>query len=55
MQSDTELKYDYNALNDLILNCPELERLESLLGGFNVFQVLGATQYEIRHSNMLGW
>lgn len=55
MPHTAELQADYEALNHLILNCPELTELESMLGGFNVFQVLGATNQEIRHSNVLGW
>jgi hypothetical protein len=43
------------ALNELIVNCPDFERLEALLGGFNLFQVLKFEHGEIRHSNVLGW
>lgn len=49
------MQADANALNEFIVNCPELERLESLLGGFNLFQVLKFEYGEIRHSNVLGW
>ncbi len=46
---------DYEALNRLIVECPEFEELERLLGGFNLFQVLKFEYGEIRHSNVLGW
>ena len=49
------IQADYNALNELIVNCPEFERLEALLGGFNLFQVLKFEHGEIRHSNVLAW
>lgn len=49
------LRSDYDALNDLIVRCPDLEEIERLLGGFNVFQVLKFEYGEIRHSNVLAW
>jgi hypothetical protein len=49
------LSLDYEALNRLIVECPEFEELERLLGGFNLFQVLKFEYGEIRHSNVLGW
>jgi len=49
------LEADYAALNELIVNCPEFEHLEALLGSFNVFQVLKFEHGEIRHSNVLAW
>ncbi len=44
-----------DALTDLVMNCPELVELEARLSKFNVFKILKADQYEIRHSNMLAW
>jgi hypothetical protein len=52
---DSTMKSDYEALNNLIVNCPEFEQLERLLGGFNLFQVLKFEYGEIRHSNVLAW
>ena len=46
---------DHASLNELIVNCPEFEQLEALLGGFNLFQVLKFEHGEIRHSNVLAW
>ena len=53
MSEDTNL--DLDALNRLIVDCPDLEHLESMLGGFNMFQVLKFEYGEIRHSNVLAW
>jgi hypothetical protein len=53
MSEDTNL--DLEALNLLIVDCPDLEHLESMLGGFNLFQVLKFEYGEIRHSNVLAW
>ncbi len=49
------LQADFDSLNDLIVNCPDFDRLEALLGGFNLFQVLKFEHGEIRHSNVLAW
>jgi hypothetical protein len=43
------------ALTDLVMNCPELTRLEAQLARFNVFRVLRADRDELRHSNVLAW
>ncbi|MEQ9449322.1 MAG: PD-(D/E)XK nuclease family protein, partial [Rhodospirillaceae bacterium] len=43
------------ALTDLIMNCPELPKLEAQLAQFNIFRVLRADRNELRHSNMLAW
>ncbi|MGJ8643337.1 MAG: PD-(D/E)XK nuclease family protein [Luteolibacter sp.] len=53
--SDNNLQTDLEALNRFIVDCPELEKLEALLGGFNLFQVLKFEYGEIRHSNVLAW
>lgn len=50
---------DYDAvirdLNDLVVNCPDLAELESMLGSFNIFQVLRSEFGELKHSNVLAW
>ena len=53
MSEDTNLELE--ALNHLIVDCPDLEHIESMLGGFNLFQVLKFEYGEIRHSNVLAW
>src|SRR5205807_611078 len=55
MSDATTFRADYAVLNDLIVNCPDFEHLEALLGGFNLFQVLDFEHGEIRHSNVLAW
>lgn len=40
MSDSTALQDDYDALNEFIVNSPDLGKLEALLGGFNLFQVL---------------
>lgn len=49
------MQADHACLNELIVNCPDFDRLEALLGGFNLFQVLKFEHGEIRHSNVLAW
>jgi hypothetical protein len=46
---------DRKALEELILNNPDLDRLESLLAQFNIFEVLGAVRQELRHSDFLAY
>ncbi|MDQ8180192.1 PD-(D/E)XK nuclease family protein [Pelagicoccus sp. SDUM812005] len=53
MNEDSKL--DYFALNELVVNCPNLTKLEEAIGGFNIFQVLKFEYGEIRHSNVLAW
>lgn len=55
MSDSASLHADLDALNELIVNCPDFDRIEALLGGFNIFQVLKFEHGEIRHSNVLAW
>lgn len=41
-------------LTDLLLS-PEIEQLEGLLGGFNIFEAIGAVNRELRHSDFLAY
>lgn len=43
------------ALESLVVDNPELERLETLLGQFNVFEAIGAVRHELRHSDFLAF
>ena len=43
------------ALEQFILNNPELEKIEGMLSDFNVFETLDIVNVEIRHSNVLAW
>jgi hypothetical protein len=42
-------------LDAFLVDNPELEALNSRLGGFNIFRVLRVERAEIRHSNVLAW
>ena len=53
--TDIDKKSQLTILNSLILDSDELEELSDRLSSFNVFDVLGVANYEIRHSNMLAW
>jgi len=46
---------DKETLEKFILNNKELEKLESLLAQFNVFETLNIVNAEIRHSSVLAW
>jgi hypothetical protein len=43
------------ALEAFVLDNPDLDKLESLLGQFNVFEALGAVRHELRHSDFLAF
>lgn len=42
-------------LEKFLLQNEEIEKLESLLAEFNVFEILESVNVEIRHSNVLAW
>lgn len=42
-------------LESLVVDNPDLERLEALLDQFNIFEAIGATQVELRHSDFLAF
>lgn len=46
---------DKRALEQFLVENPELELLSDKLNDFNLFDVLRATSAEIRHSNILAW
>lgn len=50
MENDSRL-----ALESLVIDNPDLERLEQLLGQFNIFEAVGAVRHELRHSDFLGF
>jgi hypothetical protein len=49
------MKTDIEKLKNFILNNHDLEKLESMLLDFNVFETLNIVKNEIRHSNVLSW
>jgi hypothetical protein len=49
---------DPEALKTLLnfcVNNKELDKLESIIGEFNPLKILGVSNFEIRHSNVLAW
>jgi hypothetical protein len=42
-------------LQDLVVDNPDLEKLESLLDQFNIFEAIGAVRQEVRHSDFLAF
>jgi hypothetical protein len=46
---------DLALLESLIVDNPDLERLEALLDQFNIFESLGAVRVELRHSDFLAF
>jgi len=49
------LSVDLNLLQDLVINNPDLDRLEALLNRFNIFEALNIVRQEIRHSEFLAF
>lgn len=43
------------SLESLVVDDPDLARLESLISEFNIFQALGVIRAEVRHSNLLAF
>lgn len=52
-QNDTH--NDGKALEALVVDNPDLERLEALLDQFNIFEAIGAVRQELRHSDFLAF
>ena len=46
---------DRRVLEEFVVNNPELEQLEALLGQFNIFEALGAVRQELRHTDFLAF
>jgi hypothetical protein len=52
---DNRINEERAALEDFLIDNPELERLEVLLDEFNIFEALGAVKVELRHSEFLAF
>ncbi len=50
-----ENRTDLQALEDLVVGNPDLGRLEQLLARFNLFEAIGVTRQELRHSDFLAF
>lgn len=46
---------DFKALEDFVVDNADLEALEALVGRFNIFEAIGATRQELRHSDFLAY
>lgn len=56
MNSDTDIDVEtLNLIQNLIIQNKDLEKLESLLDRFNIFEALGAVRQEVRHSDFLAF
>jgi len=53
--ADTDFSGDIAALERFLIGNLDLERLETLLGQFNLFEAVGVTRQELRHSDFLGF
>jgi hypothetical protein len=48
-------KADLEALEALVVDNSDLERLETMLDQFNMFEAMGAVRREVRHSDFLAF
>ena len=51
--TDVSVQDNPQALTKLIINNTDLDRLESMLSEFNLFESVGVIKQEIRHSSSL--
>ncbi len=54
-QDASERAADLAALTAFVVDNPDLDRLYALTGGFNIFEALGVTRQELRHSDFLAF
>ncbi len=54
-QDAGERAADLAALTAFVVDNPDLDRLYTLTGGFNIFEALGVTRQELRHSDFLAF
>lgn len=52
---DLNIDAAYKSLEELVLDNADLEKLESLLSQFNIFEAVGAVRQEVRHSDFLAF
>lgn len=50
-----DAKEQIAALEALVIDNPQLDKLESLIAEFNIFEALGAVRQELRHSDFLAF
>jgi hypothetical protein len=49
------MTHDLQLLEALVIDNPDLDRLETMLAQFNIFEALGAVRQELRHSDFLAF
>lgn len=52
---DGQHRADLQALEDLVVDNPDLDRMEQLLDRFNLFEAIGVVRQELRHSDFLAF
>jgi PD-(D/E)XK nuclease superfamily protein len=55
VSAEEQYRLDLQALEELVVENPDLERLEELLDRFNVFEAVGVVRQELRHSDFLAF
>lgn len=50
-----EIELERKALENLVVDNPDLEWLEALLDRFNIFEAIGVVRQELRHSDLLAF
>lgn len=53
--TEDQHRLDREALENLVVDNPDLERLEALLDRFNLFEAIGVVRQELRHSDFLAF
>lgn len=48
-------EFDRRALEALLVDNPDFDRLKALLGQFNIFEAIGVVRRELRHSDFLAF
>jgi len=48
-------EFDRRALEALVVDNPDFDRLKALLGQFNIFEAIGVVRRELRHSDFLAF
>ena len=54
-ESERQAALDRQALEEFVIDNPDLERLEQLSGRFNLFEAIGVRKQELRHSDFLAF
>lgn len=55
IKTENDPTEDFERLQAFVVSNPDLEKLESLLDEFNLFEAIGAVRQEVRHSDFLAY